>query len=140
MCGLHGRLFAVLLVLPFVPATLPATVTTAKDVPPVEFRLLPPSTMQFIETADFDAAPLKPQVEVPAHPYALLENVAYIPGAIAKQTDASITDDPDYLQDLPRSKMRKWFLAILLVGGLIRYLSSDSYRRFVSDVLDPLNW
>jgi hypothetical protein len=129
---------AALLVLPFVPATLSATSTVAKDALPVEFRLLPASTMQYIETAGFDATTPKSQVEMAAHPD--FESLVYSSAAIAQPAAASATDDADYLQDSPRSKMRKWFFAILLVGGLVRYLSSDSYRRFVSDVLDPLNW
>jgi hypothetical protein len=139
MRGFRSGFMAVLLVLPFAPATLSATSTIAKDALPVEFRLLPPSTVQFIETAGFDAAIPKSQVEMVAHPDGPLENLAYV-SAATQPSAALATDDPDYLQDSPRSKMRKWFFAILLVGGLVRYLSSDSYRRFVSDVLDPLNW
>lgn len=140
MRGLHGTWMAVLLALPVVPVTLSAATAAAKDAPPVEFRLLGPPTVQFVETTGFDSATQRPETAVPTKPAGLVENLAYVPESLGKAVDASATDDSDYLRDLPRSKMRKWFFVILFIGGLIRYLSSDSYRRFVSDVLDPLNW
>jgi hypothetical protein len=140
MRGLHGRLIAVLLVLPVVPVALSAATAAAKDAPPVEFRLLAPSPSQLVETTGYDSATQRPEIAVPAKPDGLIENLAYIPESLGKSVDASASDDSDYLRDLPRSKMRKWFFMILFIGGLIRYFSSDSYRRFVSDVLDPLNW
>jgi len=43
----------------------------------------------------------------------------------------------DSIRPDPRPRMRKWMLAVLLLGGLVRYLTSPSYVKFVSEVLDP---
>jgi hypothetical protein len=130
----------VLLALPVLPGRLDAVTATVKDYSAVEFRVLGSGGVQYIETAGYEIAGQKPELESVARPDQLLESFTTVSGAIAKPSEALATDGDDIVHDGPRSKMRKWFFVILLIGGLVRYLSSDSYRRFVSETLDPLNW
>jgi len=124
----------------FVQCALFGATATIKDLPGAQDRLLWLTVPQNPDSAGFDITSThQPEVEVGSRSDALLDNLALIPGAMVKPLNMSAEAD-DTLRDGPRSKMRKWFLAILLLGGIVRYLTSQSYSRFVSEVLDPLNW
>ena len=135
-----GRTMALLLVLPVVCCALFATVAAVKVQPAVEFHLLKATGPQDANTAGFDIAPHKLELESAAHLDKMAGTLAAIPEAFAKEDISQADASEDAMHDGPRPKMRKWFLAVLLVGGLVRYLTSSAYRRFVSEVLDPLNW
>jgi hypothetical protein len=36
--------------------------------------------------------------------------------------------------------MKKFLLVALCLGGLTRFLTSATYRKFISEVLDPLSF
>jgi hypothetical protein len=127
---------AVALALSILPAALVANTAGVKEVPSIEFGNLGTSVTQNVESAGYEISVQKSDPVVPSRADGLLETVALNPEAILKPLDS----DDDFLHDGPRSKMRKWFLTVLLLGGIIRYLSSDTFRKFVSETLDPLNW
>jgi hypothetical protein len=117
LCGCAGRSLAT---------------ATVKEPSGVQFHVLTPGAGQEVQTAGYDFGTADT---------AVLDSLGSLPtiAPLAGGTDAGDADD-GFLHDPPRSRMKKWFLAILLVGGLIRYLTSPSYAKFVSDVLSPLNW
>src|SRR5690242_5333407 len=59
---------------------------------------------------------------------------------LASKIGSALFDEDNTIHPDPRPKMRKWMLTALLAGAIIRYLTSDAYRKFVSEVLDPLSW
>ena len=114
-----------------------AASATVKEPSGVQFRLLAPSTGQDVheaQTAGYDFG-------VGMQEAGVLDELATLPSTVPQTLNAAAGETDDgFLHDRPRSRMKKWFLAILLVGGLVRYLTSPSYAKFVSDVLSPLNW
>jgi hypothetical protein len=134
---MRAKLLGVLIGLALSPATLLAARAAVNHSNPVEFHLLAPSGLQDLQPAMLDMSTEEPELEALAHTDGL--TLASFPNATAKPVDP-LNDPDDFIHDGPRSRMKKWFLGILVVGALVRYLSSDSYRRFVSEVLDPLNW
>jgi hypothetical protein len=113
------------------PCALLANTTVLKDNTAMDARLVG-LALQDVNSAGFDIPAPKPEVPVG-------DSLALLP-ALTASLDAATHAADDMMQDGPRPKMKKWFFAILLVGGLIRYLTSPAYGKFVSDVLDPLNW
>jgi hypothetical protein len=46
----------------------------------------------------------------------------------------------DFLQVDPKYGFKRFLLVVFIVGGLIRFLTSAYFRKFVCEVLDPLEW
>ena len=127
----------VALALSILPAALVANTAGVKEIPLIEFHNLGSPATQSVESAGYEISIQKSDLVVPSGADGLLETAALSPEAILKPSGS---DSDDFLHDGPRSKMRKWFLTVLLLGAIIRYLSSDTFRKFVSETLDPLNW
>jgi len=51
--------------------------------------------------------------------------------------NSSVNGDEDAIRPDPRPRMKKFMLIVLIVGGLVRYLTSPSYLKFVREVMDP---
>ena len=45
--------------------------------------------------------------------------------------------DDDAIRPDPRPRMKKFMLIVLVLGALVKYLTSPSYLKFVSEVTDP---
>lgn len=55
--------------------------------------------------------------------------------------DSPMFDDDDGFLHVDRKfGNKKFLLAVFFLGGLIRYLTSASYRKFLSEVFDPVEW
>jgi hypothetical protein len=84
-------------------------------------------------TADSPLEPFDPVLADSQSPSsALAANPSSASFLIADPSSSSDTIQPD-----PRPKMKKFILAVLLLGALVRYLTSPSYFQFVRDVTDP---
>ena len=68
--------------------------------------------------------------------------LSYNAGAVLSATPGPTVVDGDggILHVEPRFWMKRFLLTVLLLGGLIRYLTSPTYRKFLTEVIDPLNW
>ena len=68
--------------------------------------------------------------------------LSYNAGAILIATPGPTVVDGDggILHGEPGFGMKRFLLTVLLLGGLIRYLTSPTYRKFLTEVIDPLNW
>lgn len=54
---------------------------------------------------------------------------------------ADLKDIAEFATAARHRRMAKFLFVILLLGGLIRYLTSSSYLQFIREVLDPrANW
>jgi len=58
----------------------------------------------------------------------------------ALPTSAKGDEEDGFLQDVHKYGQKRFLLIVLFVGGLIRYLTSASFRRFIAGALDPLEW
>ena len=50
------------------------------------------------------------------------------------------SEDDGILHVDPRWGMKRFLLIALFLGGLVRFLTSATYLKFISDVLDPLSF
>lgn len=68
--------------------------------------------------------------------------LSYDAGAIlsAASGPTAVDGDEGILHVEPHFGMKRFLLAVLLLGGLIRYLTSPTYIKFISEAIDPLNW
>jgi len=51
--------------------------------------------------------------------------------------DSQVGDGDDDIRPDPRPRMKKFMLIVLLIGAVVKYLTSPSYLKLVSEVTDP---
>jgi hypothetical protein len=67
--------------------------------------------------------------------------VSYDSAAILNpESSPAESEDDGILHVDPRWGMKRFLLIALLLGGLVRFFTSATYRKFICDVLDPLSF
>jgi len=69
------------------------------------------------------------------HP--LLSSPYYSGAVIELASEGAVADEEDGIRPDPRPRMKKFMLIVLVLGALVKYLTSPSYLKFVSEVTDP---
>jgi len=61
----------------------------------------------------------------------------YHSGSTLEIADSQAGDGDDDIRPDPRPRMKKFMLIVLLIGAVVKYLTSPSYLKLVSEVTDP---
>ena len=135
--------FFVALVL-LLPAVTLAASAPAKDVVTFDHASSLPTSGPALPWSAFEPVPslspvegysINPSMDQETLATVLAPNQSSVSFGLVPET--GVVDGEDDIQRDPRPQMKKFILAALLIGALVRYLTSPSYIKFVREVLDP---